>query len=128
MNSREIMRAHGLYQCGMSLSKIAPRFNTTKGRLWSKFKNMGLRLRTQKKRHHIEHGGLKYYRDDYGFYRSGSRKNRTYLHYLIWGETVAKGFFLAFRDGNKENITKENLELIKKEEALRYAKQRNRQG
>jgi hypothetical protein len=49
MNYSEIMRAYGLYQCGMSLGKAAPRFNTTRGRLFDKFKRLNLKLRSNRK-------------------------------------------------------------------------------
>lgn len=41
-------------------------------------------------------------------------------HYVVWGEPVPKGYVLMFKDGNKLNITKENLMLMTKAEHLRY--------
>lgn len=44
-----------------------------------------------------------------------TRRDYVPVHHLIWkeaGRDIPKGFHLSFKDGNKANITLENLELV----------------
>lgn len=51
-----------------------------------------------------------------------TRRDYVAVHHLIWtesGREIPKGFALIFKDGNKENITLENLELINRADLMR---------
>ena len=51
-----------------------------------------------------------------------TRSDYVLVHHLIWaedGREIPKGFALIFKDGNKENITLENLDLINRADLMR---------
>ena len=117
MTSKSIYRGHGLYICGMSLSKVAERLGTTRQRLHGHFKRMGLATRPLKKGVFLEHLGIKYYKTKGGYYRGG--KDRTPLHHIVWGEPVPKGSVLHFLTEDKTTTDKNNLCLVKKSDMSR---------
>ena len=59
----------------------------------------------------------KYYKMKDGLYRGG--KPRRFIHYAIYGKEVPSDFVLVFKDGNKENITIENLQLLRKKDMIK---------
>ena len=119
MNSAEIIKAHGLYQCGMSLSKVAKRFGSTRQRLWSKFKRLGLKTRPLVRKESVEFNGAKYYRSrSQGYWRKGAG-NRSALHRDTWeffNGKIPEGYDIHHLDENKDNNSIDNLECLSKSE------------
>jgi len=122
LTAKDIYRAHGLYQCGMSLAQAAERIGTTRNGLWDRFKRMNLPTRPKKQRPSKVYDGVTYYKDRDGAYRSRITDKSIYLHVLVFGELVPPGYALRFKDGDKDNIVKENLELYHKTEFFKHSK------
>ena len=120
LNSKEVYKAYGLYQCGKSIRKIAEELGVKPMHLYKKFEAMKLKLRPKVKRIFIEWKGVRYYRDKRGYYRSyvkdGDKRKATYLHQVIYGMPVPPNFIVVFKDGNKENFSADNLVLRERKE------------
>lgn len=117
MTYNEVIKAHELYQCGLSLSQVAIRFNTTRQRLWNKFKVLKLKTRPLIRKEFITFNGQKYFHSQSkGYWRKGTG-NRNMLHRDVWefyNGPIEDGFDIHHLDGNKNNNDIHNLEKISK--------------
>lgn len=114
MNSNDISKAYGLYQCGMSLSQVAPRFNVNRKMLHYFFKKYGLKCRSLKKLPTIrEYKGEKYSYSQKNEWRK-TKGDRKLLHRQMWEDLngpLTDSQEIIFLDGNKANVSIENLSV-----------------
>lgn len=118
MKYNEIIKAHNLYQCGLSVGKVATKLGVNRGCLWGHFKRLGLPLRPRNFREHVFYKGIKYTLDDDNNFRATKGK-RTFLHRLIWQEhngAIAENLDIYRIDGDNKNYSIENLTLKTKSE------------
>lgn len=111
-----VIRMHGLYLCGMSLSKVGKRFGYSRQWIWNYFKELDLQTRSVKRKETITYNGLKYTWNNKGYYRC-TTQDRHILHYRVWldntGTPVPEDHEVLFMDGNKHNFEFSNLQLVK---------------
>ena len=118
MNQKEIIRAHGLYLCGMSLQKVAPRFNVTRQNLWRYFKELKLSTRPKKLNPSVVFNGKTYFKSSKGYWRT-SKEPRTLLHKDMFESVngpVPANCRLIFVDGNCDNHALENILCLTRSE------------
>jgi len=120
MNSKQIYHAHGLYQCGMSLSKVGKRIGIKRQSLHYYFKVLGLATRPLKKSKTLLYNHQNYTVSKEGYWRK-TTGDRESLHRQIFKDNhgeIPKGFEVAFKDGDNSNLDPDNLEIITTIEAV----------
>jgi hypothetical protein len=110
----EIYRYYQYYQCGASLAVTGKRFGINRKVLERQFKKHGFKLRTRVFNPYKEYNGIRYYKMKDGYYRGG--KDRHFIHYAIYGKTIPADSVLYFKDGDKENLSPENIAMMKKKD------------
>nr|BDT27285.1 hypothetical protein BHI3_07510 [Bacteriovorax sp. HI3] len=112
MKQEDIKRAYGLYQCGMSLAQVAPRFNVNRKMLHYYFTREGLKCRGHKFQSKvIIYNGEKYTYSKKNEWRK-SKGDRKLLHRQMWEDTYGplnENEEISFKDGNKDNVVLDNL-------------------
>ena len=111
------------YQDGLSLAQIAQEFEVTRQTVYDRFRRRGgiLPLRSRILQEGITYQGRKYTPDKNGYYRRTIRRRKTgrtyrrhelHLHHEIWVEhrgPIPEGHQVGFRDGDKGNVSIDNL-------------------
>lgn len=122
-SQKEIIRLHGLYQCGMSLAKLAKNHGNglSRQQIFYYFKALSLKTRSKKLKEKIEFNGDFYTRNHFGYCRK-TYGDRKHLHRAVWEKhngAIEPNFDIHHKDGNKENNDISNLEKILKSEHTR---------
>lgn len=106
-------RMYQRYQDGLSLAQVAQEFGVTRQAVYERFRRRGLSLRTRTLQEGISYRGRKYTPDPEGYYRRTSRQcKNAFLHREIWVEhhgPIPEGHQVGFRDGDKTNLSIDNL-------------------
>lgn len=99
-----------------------------KGKKWDKIMSKEAQANSRKtcfKKGHVPHNikpeGHECWRSDGYLYVKYKGKNRQ-KHRVLWEQhhgTIPKGYHVVFKDGNRANITIDNLELLSQEESMR---------
>lgn len=115
LNQKEILRAHDLYLCGMSLSKAALRVSSTRQRLHYYFKALGLKTRPLKRTDNIvDYNGKKYTPNGDGYFRK-TNGDRELLHRQKWKDLrgpIPEGMEIHHLDEDKANNEIENFVMM----------------
>lgn len=113
-----ITRLHGLYLCGMSLSKLSKNYGNglSRQRIHYYFKYFGLSTRPLIRLEKIKYKNSFYSRDCNGYMRK-TAGNRRLLHRQLWEDNfgpIGREYDVHHLDGNKTNNDLLNLEKILK--------------
>lgn len=118
---------YALYQEGQTCSQIALAFQTTRQSVWERFKRRGLKLRPCPRNRAlpcITWGGARWAPDKDGYFRrtqrAGAHARREVLHRAMWEAAhgrLRRGAVVGFRDGDRMNVTLDNLVCLPKDEA-----------
>lgn len=125
---------YSLYLTGKSLRYIAQvhyKNRFTHQNLEGAFKARGYKLRSKELQPAIVYKGITYRKDKNGGYRNRKNGVLKYLHHLIWEEhngPIPKNYYVLFKDGNKDNVVIENLQLMQREEAKKLYNYANQSG
>jgi RNA polymerase sigma factor (sigma-70 family) len=96
-----------------SISKTGKLWHRTRQAVWEILSTAGFRLNARpRKREALEHGGLVYRRSAKGGFYRCTISHRRLLHHVLWEEVygpVPEGSEIIFIDGDKENVTIDNL-------------------
>lgn len=133
-NNDKVKAMYEIYCTGKSLQWIADTLyggKFTRQTVYDMFKVRGYKLRSKNLKPARIYKGVSYRKDSDDLYRSRLGGKTTYLHRLIWEERngpVQPGFYVIFKDGDKENITIENLDCLHNLEAKKLYNHANQNG
>lgn len=133
-NNDKVLAMYEIYlSTGKSLEYIAKHFyrgQFTRQSLYDVFRVRGYKLRSKQLRPARIYKGIAY-RLGKGGYRSRIKGELRYLHKVIWEEKngpIPLDHYIVFRDGNKENITSENMICLSAQEAKKMYNYANQFG
>lgn len=118
----------------VSIAGVAKTYKRSRQAVWDVFRTRGYPLRSKKLKGLTGIDGI-WFTETKGGYLRGTipGRGRMLAHHYVWerahgGEGVPEGHVLTFRDGNKHNVTMENLELVlKKDMSRRFNPHHNNQ-
>lgn len=122
-NNDLVAAMHAMYKGGRgvdpkSLEEVGRVYGKTRQAVYDTFQTRGYPLRSKKMEGVIFIKGVRYIPDKYGYLRGTIRGKRVHAHRYLWEKENGKipsGFVLYFKDGNKNNVSMENLDLLAKE-------------
>lgn len=106
--------AIAMYMSGLSISQVAKVFGVSRQAMWDALSRRGVEMRQPNRRTVIVWQGRRFTLRDNGYYGETSGK-RELLHRAMWIEAfgpIPDGYQIHHRDGDKENNTIENFELL----------------
>lgn len=132
-NNVKVAHLYSLYLQGYSLEHIANviyQCRFTRQSLYDMFRVRGYKLRSKRLLSPRLYKGIAY-RDSKGGYRSRINGSQLYLHKVIWEEhngPIPAGYYILFKDNNRENIVIENLMCLPAQEAKKLYNYANQFG
>lgn len=115
---------YALYQTGKACAAVGAAFGITRQSVCDRFKRRGFKLRppsSSKALPFIEFDGARYAPEKDGYFRK-TTGDREMLHHAIWikaNKRITRGWVVRFVDGDRMNVTLDNLESLPKNEANR---------
>ena len=118
---------YSIYQQGKSCSQVALAFNVSRQSVYERFSRQGFKLRDSSRSlalPFIEFEGKRYAPEKDGYFRK-TTGDRESLHWAIWRKEygdIPQGHVVCFVDGDRMNVTIDNLACVRKGEDRRFGR------